>query len=121
MIHDSVISCVGSTSMVRLDRCFPDSDVEVVAKLEMLGETIAGGASFRIAAPYAIPGDTSFLRPGRHTLPPLEPQEPHLHPQTFRKTASFSPFVSSAKMATQTPAVVMDKYEHTSALVGVAD
>ncbi len=36
VIHDSVISCVGSTPMVRLDRCFPDPEIEVVAKLEML-------------------------------------------------------------------------------------
>lgn len=36
MIHDSVISCVGSTPMVRLDRCFPEPDAEVIAKLEML-------------------------------------------------------------------------------------
>ncbi|QGK72239.1 2,3-diaminopropionate biosynthesis protein SbnA [Allosaccharopolyspora coralli] len=36
MIHDSVLSCVGSTPMVRLDRCFPEPDTEVIAKLEML-------------------------------------------------------------------------------------
>ncbi|MEV4646376.1 2,3-diaminopropionate biosynthesis protein SbnA [Saccharopolyspora sp. NPDC049357] len=36
MIHDSVIGCVGSTPMVRLSRCFPEPDVEVLAKLEML-------------------------------------------------------------------------------------
>ncbi|QGK70208.1 2,3-diaminopropionate biosynthesis protein SbnA [Allosaccharopolyspora coralli] len=36
MIHDSVVSCVGATPMVRLDRCFPESDAEVIAKLEML-------------------------------------------------------------------------------------
>jgi 2,3-diaminopropionate biosynthesis protein SbnA len=36
VIHDSVISCVGSTPMVRLDRCFPTSEAEVLAKLEML-------------------------------------------------------------------------------------
>ncbi|MPY79888.1 MAG: 2,3-diaminopropionate biosynthesis protein SbnA [Actinophytocola sp.] len=36
MIYDSVLDCVGSTPMVRLDRCFPDPDIEVLAKLEML-------------------------------------------------------------------------------------
>jgi 2,3-diaminopropionate biosynthesis protein SbnA len=36
MIYDSVLDCVGSTPMVRLDRCFPDRDMEVLAKLEML-------------------------------------------------------------------------------------
>lgn len=36
MIHDSVISCVGSTPTVRLSRCFPAPGLEVIAKLEML-------------------------------------------------------------------------------------
>lgn len=36
MIHDSVLDCVGSTPMVRLDRCFPRHDVDILAKLEML-------------------------------------------------------------------------------------
>lgn len=36
MIHDSVIDCIGSTPMVRLSRCFPEPNVEVLAKLEML-------------------------------------------------------------------------------------
>jgi cysteine synthase A len=36
MIHESVLSCVGSTPMVRLSRCFPEPHVEVIAKLEML-------------------------------------------------------------------------------------
>lgn len=36
MIHDSMISCVGSTPMVRLNRCFPDPKLDVIAKLEML-------------------------------------------------------------------------------------
>jgi len=35
-IHDSLLTCVGNTPMVRLDRCFPRPDVEVIAKLEML-------------------------------------------------------------------------------------
>lgn len=36
MIYDSVLDCVGSTPLVRLDRCFPDPEIEVLAKLEML-------------------------------------------------------------------------------------
>jgi N-(2-amino-2-carboxyethyl)-L-glutamate synthase len=36
MIHDSVISCIGNTPLVRLSRCFPDPAVEVLAKLELL-------------------------------------------------------------------------------------
>jgi 2,3-diaminopropionate biosynthesis protein SbnA len=36
MIHDSVISCIGSTPLVRLSRCFPSENVEVLGKLEML-------------------------------------------------------------------------------------
>jgi 2,3-diaminopropionate biosynthesis protein SbnA len=36
VIHESVIGCVGATPLVRLNRCFPEADVEVIAKLEML-------------------------------------------------------------------------------------
>ncbi|QGK68307.1 2,3-diaminopropionate biosynthesis protein SbnA [Allosaccharopolyspora coralli] len=36
MTYDSVLDCVGSTPLVRLRRCFPHPDVEVLAKLEML-------------------------------------------------------------------------------------
>lgn len=35
-IHDSLVTCIGETPLVRLDRCFPRPDVEVIAKLEML-------------------------------------------------------------------------------------
>lgn len=35
-IHDSIASCVGNTPLVRLARCFPFPDREVIAKLEML-------------------------------------------------------------------------------------
>lgn len=35
-IHDSLLTCVGNTPLVRLSRCFPRPDVEVLAKLEML-------------------------------------------------------------------------------------
>ncbi|MEW6732311.1 MAG: 2,3-diaminopropionate biosynthesis protein SbnA [Acidobacteriota bacterium] len=36
MVHNSVISCVGRTPLVRLSRLFPYYGVEVLAKLEML-------------------------------------------------------------------------------------
>lgn len=36
MTYDSVLDCVGSTPLVRLRRCFPQPDMEVLAKLEML-------------------------------------------------------------------------------------
>lgn len=35
-IHDSITTCVGNTPLVRLDRCFPSSGHDVLAKLEML-------------------------------------------------------------------------------------
>lgn len=36
MAYESVVDAVGSTPLVRLQRCFPRADVEVLAKLEML-------------------------------------------------------------------------------------
>jgi len=36
MIHQSVISCVGQTPLVRLQRLFPQPGLEVIAKLEFL-------------------------------------------------------------------------------------
>ncbi|WP_338596827.1 2,3-diaminopropionate biosynthesis protein SbnA [Saccharopolyspora sp. SCSIO 74807] len=36
MTYDSVLDCVGSTPLVRLRRCFPYPEIEVLAKLEML-------------------------------------------------------------------------------------
>lgn len=36
MIRESVAQCVGRTPLVRLDRCFADADVEVLAKLELM-------------------------------------------------------------------------------------
>ncbi|WP_182543265.1 2,3-diaminopropionate biosynthesis protein SbnA [Halosaccharopolyspora lacisalsi] len=63
MIHDSVLDCVGSTPMVRLDRCFPEPHAEVLAKLEMLNP---GGSMKDRPARYIVEqglGDGS-LRPG---------------------------------------------------------
>lgn len=36
MIHDSIVSCVGTTPLVRLRRLFPQDGVDVIAKLEFL-------------------------------------------------------------------------------------
>lgn len=36
MIHESVVDAIGHTPLVRLSRCFPEPDLEVLAKLEML-------------------------------------------------------------------------------------
>jgi cysteine synthase A len=36
IIHDSLVSCIGTTPIVALDRLFPQDDVEVLAKLEFL-------------------------------------------------------------------------------------
>lgn len=36
MIYDSIVDCVGRTPLVRLDRLFPQPDVHVLAKLELL-------------------------------------------------------------------------------------
>lgn len=36
MIHDSIVDAIGGTPLVRLSRCFPGPDMEVLAKLEML-------------------------------------------------------------------------------------
>lgn len=35
-VHDSILTCIGSTPLVRLSRCFPEPGTEVLAKLEML-------------------------------------------------------------------------------------
>ncbi len=36
MIHDSIVSCVGKTPLVRLRRLFPQESLDVIAKLEFL-------------------------------------------------------------------------------------
>ncbi|MCA1675321.1 MAG: 2,3-diaminopropionate biosynthesis protein SbnA, partial [Actinobacteria bacterium] len=35
-LSDSVLACVGNTPLVRLTRLFPQPDVEVIAKLELM-------------------------------------------------------------------------------------
>lgn len=36
MIHESILSCIGQTPLVELRRLFPDPDLTVIAKLELL-------------------------------------------------------------------------------------
>jgi 2,3-diaminopropionate biosynthesis protein SbnA len=50
-VHDSVLSCVGNTPLVTLNRLFPDPDVEVIAKLELMN-----------------PGGSMKDRPARHIV-----------------------------------------------------
>ena len=63
LIHDSVLDCVGSTPLVRLDRCFPEPHAEVVAKLEMLNP---GGSMKDRPARYIVEQGLrdGSLRPG---------------------------------------------------------
>ncbi len=35
-VRESVFDCIGNTPMVSLNRLFPQDDVEVIAKLEMM-------------------------------------------------------------------------------------
>jgi cysteine synthase A len=62
-IHDSINTCVGNTPLVRLSRCFPDPDREVLAKLEMLNPV---GSMKDRPARYIIEQGlaTGTLRPG---------------------------------------------------------
>jgi len=62
-IHDSLTTCVGNTPLVRLQRCFPFHDREVIAKLEMLNP--AGSMKDRPARYIIEQGLASGqLRPG---------------------------------------------------------
>lgn len=36
MVHNSVVSCIGRTPLVRLQRLFPQPELQIIAKLEML-------------------------------------------------------------------------------------
>lgn len=62
-IHSSLMTCVGNTPLLRLDRCFPDPSREVLAKLEMLNP--AGSMKDRPARFIIEHGLSSgLLRPG---------------------------------------------------------
>lgn len=62
-IHDSLATCVGDTPLVRLDRCFPFKDREVIAKLELLNPV---GSMKDRPAKFIIEQGLSngYLRPG---------------------------------------------------------
>ncbi|MEU2977021.1 2,3-diaminopropionate biosynthesis protein SbnA [Streptomyces hirsutus] len=67
MIHDSITDCVGNTPLVRLDRLFPQRDIEVLAKLEMLNP---GGSVKDRSARYIVErgiGD-GMIRSGTHIV-----------------------------------------------------
>ncbi len=62
-VHDSLVSCVGHTPLVRLSRCFPDPAIEVIAKLEMFNP--AGSMKDRPARFIVEDGlRNGTLRPG---------------------------------------------------------
>lgn len=50
-VHDSVLDCVGNTPLVSLNRLFPEPDVEVIAKLELMNP---GGSMKDRPARYII-------------------------------------------------------------------
>lgn len=52
-LPDSVLACVGNTPLVRLTRLFPQPDVEVIAKLELMNP---GGSQKDRPARYIIEG-----------------------------------------------------------------
>ncbi|KMS92212.1 2,3-diaminopropionate biosynthesis protein SbnA [Prauserella rugosa] len=60
---DSVLDCVGNTPIVALRRLFPDPDVEVIAKLELMNP---GGSMKDRSARYIVEGGLrdGTLRPG---------------------------------------------------------
>jgi N-(2-amino-2-carboxyethyl)-L-glutamate synthase len=50
-VHDSVLSCVGNTPLVALRRLFPETDTEVIAKLELMNP---GGSMKDRSAKYIV-------------------------------------------------------------------
>lgn len=67
MIQDSVAQCVGDTPLVRLSRCFPDPEVEVLAKLELMNPL--GSVKDRPARFIIETGlEQGWIRPGSHIV-----------------------------------------------------
>jgi 2,3-diaminopropionate biosynthesis protein SbnA len=50
-VHESVLACVGNTPLMTLSRLFPDPDVEVIAKLELMNP---GGSMKDRSARYIV-------------------------------------------------------------------
>lgn len=67
MIHESVISCMGNTPLVRLSRLFPQPGLEVIAKLELLNP---GGSVKDRPARFIVERGLreGSIRPGTHLI-----------------------------------------------------
>ena len=67
MIKDSISQCVGDTPLVRLNRCFPDPQSDVIAKLELMNPL--GSVKDRPARFIIERGlQDGWLRPGAHVV-----------------------------------------------------
>ncbi len=67
MIRDSISQCVGNTPLVRLNRCFPDPQSDVIAKLELMNPL--GSVKDRPARFIVERGlQDGWLRPGAHVV-----------------------------------------------------
>lgn len=66
-VHNSVFDCVGNTPVVSLSRLFPQADVEVIAKLEMMNP---GGSMKDRPARYVIEQGLAdgSIAPGTHLI-----------------------------------------------------
>lgn len=67
MVHESVVSCIGNTPLVRLSRLFPQSGIEVIAKLELFNP---GGSVKDRPARYIVEQGLrdGSIRPGAHLI-----------------------------------------------------
>lgn len=67
IVHESVFGCVGNTPLVALNRLFPQPDVEVIAKLELMNP---GGSMKDRPAGFIIEGGFAdgWIRPGTHLI-----------------------------------------------------
>ncbi|MGH3978425.1 MAG: 2,3-diaminopropionate biosynthesis protein SbnA [Pseudonocardiaceae bacterium] len=66
-VHDSVFHCVGNTPLVALNRLFPEPDVEVIAKLELMNP---GGSMKDRPARFIVERGLAdgSIRPGSHLI-----------------------------------------------------
>lgn len=67
MVHESVVSCIGNTPLVRLSRLFPQPGIEVIAKLELFNP---GGSVKDRPARYIVEQGLrdGSIRPGAHLI-----------------------------------------------------
>ena len=67
MIADSIAGCIGGTPLVRLSRLFPEPEVEVLAKLELLNP--GGSVKDRPASHIVEEGlSDGSISPGAHLI-----------------------------------------------------